>query len=360
MAARRIADREKVEAFIKQTGQEVTAGFNCSLSYLGDRLGLYKAIDEIGPVSSDLLAAHTGLHERWLREWLRHQACVGHVEYLAADDAFYLTPEAAVVLCDDDHPMFFASGFGAVAATHAALPKMDEVFRTGLGLSYDDHGQACACGIERLNNYFPRNELVQNVLPMLDGVTDKLDSGASVADVGCGAGLALIEMAKAYPQATFVGYDTSSHALERAHANVEAQGLTNLRFSNPSVEPLPTDRSIDFVTTFDVVHDTPYPQQLIDGIYGSLREDGTWLCSDIKSFPTFEQNLNDNPSAAMFYGFSLMVCMSSSMSQPDGAGLGTLGFNEEVARDMSTNAGFTRFQPLDFDRGINSYYEIRP
>ena len=109
-----------------------------------------------------------------------------------------------------------------------------------------------------------------------------------------------------------------------------------------------------------MVHDTPFPADLIGGIYASLRPEGTWLCSDIKSFPSFEQNLEENPSAAMFYGFSLMVCMSSSMSAPGGAGLGTLGFNADVAEKMSAAAGFTRFGMLDIDKGINSYYEIRP
>ena len=189
MAEATQVDREKLEIYLKQVSQQVMAGFNCSLSHVGDKLGLYRKLRDNGPVTSMEFAEATGLHERWLREWLRHQACVGQIDYSADDDSFSLSPEAAIVLCDDENPFYFAAGFQAVVATHEAVPKLGDSFRTGLGLTYDEQGEACACGIERLNNYVPRNELVQNILPSLNGVTDKLVSGARVADVGCGAGI---------------------------------------------------------------------------------------------------------------------------------------------------------------------------
>ena len=360
MAEATQVDREKLEIYLKQVSQQVMAGFNCSLSHVGDKLGLYRKLRDNGPVTSMEFAEATGLHERWLREWLRHQACVGQIDYSADDDSFSLSPEAAVVLCDDENPFYFAAGFQAVVATHEAVPKLGDSFRTGLGLTYDEQGEACACGIERLNNYVPRNELVQNILPSLSGVTDKLVSGARVADVGCGAGQATLVMAEAFPKSDFVGYDTSDHALANANAHLKETELKNVRFVNPMVEPLPRDGSVDFVTTFDVIHDAPYPGRLIADIHRCLNVDGTWLCSDIRSFPTFAENLRENPSAGLFYGFSLMICMSSSMSTPDGAGLGTLGFNEQVAREMSETAGFSRFARLEFGTAVNNYYEIRP
>ena len=360
MAEAAQVDREKLEIYLKQVSQQVMAGFNCSLSHVGDKLGLYRQLRDNGPVTSVEFAEATGLHERWLREWLRHQACVGQIDYSAEDDSFSLSPEAAIVLCDDENPFYFAAGFQAVVATHKAVPKLGDSFRTGLGLTYDEQGEACACGIERLNNYVPRNELVQNILPSLNGVTDKLVSGARVADVGCGAGQATLVMAEAFPESDFVGYDTSEHALANAKAHLNETELKNVRFVNPTVDPLPRDGSVDFVTTFDVIHDAPYPDRLIADIRSCLKVDGTWLCSDIRSFPTFAENLAENPSAGLFYGFSLMICMSSSMSTPDGAGLGTLGFNEQVAREMSETAGFSRFARLEFGTAVNSYYEIRP
>ena len=350
-------DRDRLEAFIKQIGTQVAAGFNCSLSHLGDRLGLYGAIAEAGPVNSEELAARTGLHERWLREWLRHQACVRQLEH--EDGRFSLSPEAAAVLAEEGHPFFFASGFGAVVATYPSLPKMPEVFETGIGLTYDDHGAACACGIERMSSFVQKHELVPKILPQLDGMVERLEAGATVADVGCGAGTATVAMAEAFPNSTFVGYDTSRHALDRASANCTHSAAPNVRVANPEEEPLAAG-AFDFVTTFDVVHDTPHPDRLIAAIYDALKPDGAWLCADINSFPTFEENLAEHPNAGMLYGFSVLVCMSASLSTPDGAGLGTLGFNEQVAREMTSAAGFRQFSVLEYGNAINSYYDIRP
>ena len=351
-------DRKRLEKFFMSIAQQVAAGFNCSLSALGDRLGLYKALADIGPVDSEGLAAHTGLHERWLREWLRHQACVGQVEY--ADGCFGLSPEARIVLAEENHAFFFASGFSAVTATYPSMPRLPDAFRTGLGLTYDDHGAACACNLERMSGYVQRTELVPKLLPEVDGIVERLDAGAAVADVGCGSGTALIAMAEAFPASTFTGYDTSSHALDNARRNLAESGATNVRLVDPSMEAMPDAPTFDLMTTFDVVHDTTHPADLIRAIRGALKEDGAWVCSDIKSFPTFEQNLAEHPMASLLYGFSVTVCMSAGMSTPDGAGLGTLGFNEEVARTMTRDAGFSRFNVLEYGNAMNAFYDIRP
>lgn len=351
-------DPERVEAFLKFVGAQVTAGFNCALSAVGDELGLYRELKEGGFQTSAEFADRTGLHERWLREWLRHQTCVGHLEY--EDGRFGLSAEAAVVLAEDGNPYFFASGYRAVAATYPAIPKLPDAFRTGLGLAYDDHGPACAHGIERMSAYMQRQELVPKLLPEVSGMVERLQQGASVADVGCGAGTALVAMAEAFPASTFVGYDTSQHARSRAERNIGASGASNARIADPAVEPLPHAPHFDLVTTFDVVHDTTHPAQLLAAIRAALKEDGVWLCSDIRSFPTFEQNLAEHPMASLLYGFSVTVCMSASLSTPDGAGLGTLGFNEEVARAMAAEAGFARFERLEHGNALNSFYAIRP
>ena len=353
-------DREKTEAFVRHTGQQVTAAINCYVSFVGLQLGLYQQLQEIGPVSSEDLAEKTGLHERWIREWLRHQAANKQIEYLVDTDQFFLTPEAAVVLCDSDNPFYFATGFEAVAAMRSAVDKLPDAFRSGLGMSYDDHGAGCACNVEKLNSFVPKHVLVPTILPQLDGVYQRLEEGIRVADVGCGSGVAILILAEAFPNSQFEGFDVSKHALERAAVNLAETDLSNVAFFDVNETPLPQDHSFDLVTTFDVVHDVPYPDQLIADIKQALSPEGTWLCSDIRSFPTFAENLENNPSTALMYGFSLMVCMSSAMSLPGGMGLGTLGFNEEVARKMSQDAGFTRFRKLEFENAMNSYYEIRP
>ena len=197
------------------------------------------------------------------------------------------------------------------------------------------------------------------MLPKLEGVVEKLQAGAKVADVGCGAGIALIEMAKTYPHTNFHGYDISQHALSRAHANKERAGLTNMVFHDASRDGLPSDASFDFVTTFDCIHDMAHPAEMIQAIRKALQLDGTWLIADIKSAPTFEENLEKNPMTSLMYAFSVMGCMSSALSEPGGAGLGTLGFNEQVARAMTAQVGFSRFTRHDFDNPFNAYYEVR-
>jgi 2-polyprenyl-3-methyl-5-hydroxy-6-metoxy-1,4-benzoquinol methylase len=328
--------------------------------YLGDRLGLYRALDEAGePISSAELAQRTGLHERWVREWLEGQATSGLVTY-AGNGRYRLTPEAAMVLAREDSLAFSAGGFHGLPQQIGVLEKLLQSFKTGLGLPYDAFGPEGARGIERMMAPWFRYQLVGGLLPLLDGVVSKLKAGAKVADVGCGAGVALLTMAGAFPHSQFYGYEISEHALGRAHQNRNDAGLANVHFCDATMEPLPCDRSFDLITTFDCIHDMAHPNRAIEAIRKSLKDDGTWLIADIKSKPTFEENLADNPMAPMMYGFSVLCCMSSALSEPGGAGLGTLGFTEPVARKMTAEAGFTRFKRHDYDNPFNAYYEVRP
>jgi len=352
-------DKEKLERFSQRVVGSIAAGLNCAISSLGDALGLYRALHELRSADSSELAQHTGLSERWVREWLRHQACMGQIDYDAATDRFFLSPEAVAVLVNTQHPAYFGGGFESATSAFGSLPGLVESFRSGIGLTYDDHGPGCASGIERMTRFFNEFLLVPKILPLLDDVVDKLRGGGSVADVGCGGGVATLAMATAFPDATVIGYDISNHALERARHRLSHLDLPNVRFVNPLEEPMPEGPTFDLITTFDVIHDAPRPQPLLESIHRALKDDGTFLCEDIRSFPTFQENLQQHPMAGLLYGFSIMVCMSSALSTADGAGLGTLGFNEAVARDMTAAAGFSRFRRLDYDNPMNNYYEVR-
>jgi 2-polyprenyl-3-methyl-5-hydroxy-6-metoxy-1,4-benzoquinol methylase len=190
-------------------------------------------------------------------------------------------------------------------------------------------------------------------------VVEKLEAGARVADVGCGAGIALIALAGNYPRSRFQGFDPSRHAIERARTNVAEAGLSNVELEVAGGEELPDEAGFDLVITFDCVHDMTRPAAVIAAIRRAIRPDGTWLIKDIRSKPSLRENLS-NPLLALFYGFSVSACMSSGLSEPGGAGLGTLGFNPEVARKMTAAGGFTRFRILEFDDPANLYYEVRP
>lgn len=329
-----------------------------AMIHLGDTLGLYQAMRGAGPLNSQQLADKTGLHERWVREWIHGQAAAGLLEYVG-DGRFEMSPEMGLLLAEEDSPKFAAGIFSDLPQRMAILERLPESFRTGLGLPYDARGAEGARGIERVFGPWFRTALVPTVLPALDGVTEKLNAGAQAADIGCGAGVALLEMAKAYPHSAFHGYDISQHALSRAEENKAAAGLSNVTFHNAKTDGLPGDNSLDFITTFDCIHDMTDPAGMIRTIRAALKPDGTWFIADINSAPTFEENLK-NPMTGMFYAFSVMGCMSSALSEPGGAGLGTLGFNEQVARKMAAEAGFTQFKRHDFENPFNAYYEVRP
>lgn len=337
----------------------VTAG----MIHLGDNLGLYRALADGDGDTSTTLASRAGLHERWVREWLHNQVAARIVacDDLAADDpVFRLTPEAVAVLATPDHPAYGMGMFHRLPQTMGALARMPESFRTGLGHDYDSHGPEGAVGIERSFEPWNQSFTVPVVLPKIDGLVDRLTAGARVADIGCGSGGLSLLLGRTFPASRVTGYDISRHALDRAHQRLADEGLSNVAFVDPRVDPLPGDGSLDLVCTFDCIHDMTHPAEMMRAIRSALSDDGVWLLVDIKAHETLEMNVTKNPMASLLYGISVLSCMSSAMSSPDGAGLGTLGLSAVKAEDMAREAGFSQFRRLDVDHSVNAFYEVRP
>jgi 2-polyprenyl-3-methyl-5-hydroxy-6-metoxy-1,4-benzoquinol methylase len=355
-------DRLKQYSFLVFSKLEgaVTAG----MIHLGDRLGLYRALADAGrSLTTDELAAVAGLHERWVREWAHNQAAARIVEWAVGEDGterFALSPEADAVLASPEHAAFGMGMFHRLPQTMAALEQMPACFRSGVGHDYDSHGEEGAVGIERSFEPWNRNHLLPTVLPAMAGVVERLRAGATVVDVGCGAGGAVLLMAEAFPNSRFVGYDISQHALARASERLQEAGVTNARFADPRMDPMPQDHSVDLVTTFDCIHDMTRPQDVIAAIREAIADDGAWLLVDIKARDTFGENVEKNPMASLMYGISVLSCMSSALSEPGGAGLGTLGLSASTAEQMARAAGFTRMRKLDIDHAVNAFYELRP
>ena len=327
--------------------------------HLGDRLGLYRAMAGAGPLRASELADRAGLDERWVLEWLRSQAAADLVD--SPDGTlFELSPEGAAVLADESDSLWFAAGaFQGGVAPPEVVDRLAEAFRTGIGLSYDDLGPSAAHHVERMLAPWSRLALIPRILPALDGVVERLEAGARVADVGCGAGVALLTMAEAFPTSTFDGYDISQHAIHRARAKQAESGLPNIQFHLAEAAELPNSPTYELILTLDCIHDMPRPAQAIAAIRRAITNGGTWLIKDIRSAATWQQNRR-NPMLAMMYGTSVATCMSSALSEPGGAGLGTLGFPGDLAERMCRAAGFTRFRVHDFDDPANLYYEVRP
>jgi SAM-dependent methyltransferase len=334
----------------------VTSG----MIHLGDRLGLFDALASAdAPLSSAELAGRTGLDERWVREWAYNQAAA-RIIVSDAGERFSLTPEAVAVLTVPDHEACGMGMFHSLPNTMAMLRELPQSFETGIGLDYDSHGPEAAVGLERGFEPWNRANLVPKVLPAMDGVAEKLASGGLAVDIGCGAGGAVLLLAESYPASQIAGYDISQHALQRARARLAEAGLPNASFHDAREDPLPTDHSVDLVTTFDCIHDMTDPQSMMASIRGAIADDGTWLLVDIKALDTFAENVRKNPMASLMYGVSVLSCMSSALSEPGGAGLGTLGLPPSKAEAMARDAGFTRFRKLPVDHAVNAFYEIRP
>ena len=353
-------DPDRLKQFAKHVFGALEGAMTSAMIHLGDSLGLYRALADAGrSVSSAELAERTGLHERWLREWLHAQGAAGVLEY-DGEGRFALSPEGCAVLANEDHPGFGCGMFSCLPQTIAVVDKLPEAFRTGIGLDYDAFGEQGARGVERGFAPWYRALLVPMALPRVEGVVAALTAGARVADVGCGAGVALVEMAKAFPKASFHGYDISKYALERGEENRREAGVENIAFHDARRDPLPDDGSFSFITTFDCLHDMTDPASVMKQIRGALSDDGTWLIADIKAKGSYEANVEKNPMAALMYGTSVLTCMSSALSEEGGLGLGTLGLHEGLAQEMTEEAGFTRFELLDLGHPVNAFYVVRP
>lgn len=351
-------DEKRLEQAAERLFGHVEGTFSVALAYVGDRLGLYGALASAGPSTSTELAAATDLKERWVREWLYQQTAAGVLEH--GGGKFSLSAEAAELYSREGSPFFSGGVFGSVIGLLGTLDDLEDSFRTGIGATYDTFGKTFAHGLERLFAPFFRTRLVPEVLPTLDGVVARLEAGARVADIGCGAGVAAVTLAEAFPNSELHGFDNSRLALARAAENQAASSATNVTFHDTTHKRLEEDHSYDLITTFDCIHDMTHPVETIGAIYRSLKPDGTWFVTDIHGHPTFEENLAEQPLSGMMYGFSVMCCMRSSLSTADGAGLGTLGFTETVARKVAEDAGFTRFTRHDFEHPMNDFYEVRP
>lgn len=330
------------------------------MMHLGDRLGLFRSMADGRPVTSAELAHSVDAQERWVREWLYSVSAAKLVEHERVDDEerFHLTPEMSAVLGQPEHPSFAGAVFGAPVA-RSTIDRLIEAFRTGVGFSWGDHGDDTAHMQASMSAGKQQHFLVPVVLASVDGLIERLEAGIRVVDAGCGSGVASCVMAEAFPNSTFLGIDPSAPAIVAARARAEQCGVTNLTFVEETFEDLEPG-SVDFLLTLDVLHDIPRPADAVKAARRALADDGVWLVADIKASETFEENRR-NPMIGLFYAMSVVYCMNSALSEPDGAGLGTLGMHPERLRGLVEAAGFSSFEYRQFDEDVNNrYFEIRP
>ena len=330
-----------------------------SMMHIGELLGLYQAMAGKGPVTAAQLAEETGLSERFIREWLYQQVATGVLDD-KGEATFELSLEGALVFADTDNPMSQIAIFKHLPAISEMMRSAATGFRSGLGRTYDDHGDDGARMIDASFGAWNRTSLVSEALPKINGLVERLSAGAKVADVGCGAGAGPIAVAKAFPMCDVHGYDNSQHALRVAEENRQAAGIANVAFHNPDTDPLPEEPSYDFVMTLDCLHDMPRPDLVAAAIRRSIKPDGMWFIVDIDGAASPEENFK-NPMASFLWGVSLAICLQSSASTADGMQLGSLGLPEPAMRDLVLKAGFTHFKRVEgLSHPFNAYYEARP
>jgi SAM-dependent methyltransferase len=345
-------DHERAEAFADRMVGVLNEGALALMTSIGHRTGLFDALAELPPATSEQIAAAANLNERYVREWLGAMVVGRIVEHDPEEGTYYLPREHAAFLTRPSAPDNLAAFAQYIPLLGSVEDGIVESFRHGGGVPYsafprfhevmaEDSGQTVLPA------------LIDHILPLVAGLTGRLESGIDVLDVGCGSGRALNLMARTFPNSRFTGYDFSEEAIARARA----EAAENVRFEVRDVATLGERECYDLITTFDAVHDQADPAAVLRGIHAALRPDGVYLMQDIAGSSYVHNNL-DHPIGPLLYTISTMHCMTVSLAQ-NGEGLGAM-WGEEKAREMLAEAGFGKVEvhrlPHDFQ---NSYYVIR-
>jgi SAM-dependent methyltransferase len=349
-------DQEKLNQFMQRAVGDLGATLHAALIVIGDKLGLYKAMAEAGPVTSSELAKRAGLAERYVREWLAANAASGYVNYDAAAGRYSLSAEQAFALAEEGSPAFLPGAFQLATAALKAEPKVAEAFRTGAGLGWHEHDPELFRGTERFFRPGYAANLISGWIPSLDGVEVKLRKGARVADVGCGHGASTILMAQAYPRSTFTGFDYHEASIKRAREAADEAGVAGrVNFEVASAKNYP-GRDYDFVAFFDCLHDMGDPVGAASYVRKTLAPDGTLMIVEPYANDRVEENLN--PVGRLYYSASTLVCTPASLSQEVGLALGAQA-GEARMREVVTKGGFTRFRRAT-ETPFNLVFEAKP
>jgi SAM-dependent methyltransferase len=350
------ADADRLTAFVYRAVDEVGATLNTALVVMGDRLGFYRALAGAGLLTPGELAERTGTAERYVREWLNAQAAGGYVGYDPDSGRYTLPAEQAVALTDESSPAYLPGFFQMALGSVLDSPRITEAVKTGVGIGWHDHVHDVHEGCERFFRPGYNANLVSCWLPALDGVIDKLQRGATVADVGCGHGASTILMAQAFPASTFVGSDYHEGSISTARQRAQETGASDrVRFEAAPAASY-SGHGYDLVTMFDCLHDMGDPVGAARHVRESLAPDGTWMIVEPAAGDRVEDNLN--PIGRAYYSFSTLLCTPASLSQDVGLALGAQA-GEARIREVVIGAGFDRFRRVS-ETPFNLVFEARP
>jgi SAM-dependent methyltransferase len=334
-------NQDRLNTFMGKMLGDVGAAMGASLMLVGDKLGLYRALAAEGPLTPAELAQATNTSERYIREWLSAQAASGYVEYEGATGKFSMTPEQTLVLGDDDSPVFMGAVGSLVAATLLDEPKISDAFKTGKGVGWNQRSECLFCGTARFFRTGYKHHLVQEWLPALDGVVEKLERGAKVADIGCGHGVSTRLMAEAFPNSRFFGFDYHAGSIDTARQAARDAGLGDrVRFDVHSAKTYPAE-GFDLVCFFDCLHDMGDPVGAMKHVRETMAADGTCMLVEPFAGDRLEDNLN--PIGRIYYSASTMICTPASLDQEVGMALGAQAGQARL-REVARQGGLTRFR----------------
>lgn len=348
-------DENKLNALLGKMVTEIGAAAIGPLIMIGDRLGIYRTMEKVGSSTSAKLAKEVGVNERYLREWLSANAASGYIEYDETNETFTLSPEQALVFSDENSPVLMTGAYYAVSSVYHDVPTMEKAFQTGEGVSWGDHHSCLFCGTEKFFRPAYATNLVQTWLPSLDGVVDKLQKGAKVADIGCGHAASTMIMAKAFPNSEFIGFDFHQGSIDHAKKQATASRLDNITFQVATAKDFPGN-DYDLVTFFDCLHDMGDPVGACANVKKALKPDGT--CMIVEPFANDTLKDNINPVGRVYYSFSTLLCTPSSMSQEVGLALGAQA-GEKRLSEVAHSAGFNHFRRAA-ETPFNLILEARP
>lgn len=349
-------DSNKAELFAEKMLDVINYGSLALMTSIGHRTGIFDTMATLPAVTSEEIAIAAKLNERYVREWLGAMVTGGFIEYYPENKTYFLPPEHAAFLTRSAAPDNIAVVAQYIPLLGSVEDKIVECFYQGGGVPYSEYQRFHQIMAEESSQTVV-NTLMDSILPIIPGLTDQLQSGIDVLDVGCGSGYALTSLAIAFPKSRFTGYDFSEEAITIATEAVKQFGLTNICFQVKDAATINEIDCYDLITTFDSIHDQAKPDIVLKNIAQALRQSGVYLMQDIRASSHVDRNL-DHPIAPMLYTISCLHCMSVSLAS-GGAGLGAV-WGEEIAVEMLYKAGFTTVDVKQLEHDIqNNYYVNR-
>ncbi|GGY76827.1 SAM-dependent methyltransferase [Cellvibrio zantedeschiae] len=345
----------KLEAFVMRAVNDLSSSYGGVMVSIGNKLGLYKCMAKAGPLSASEVAARSNCTERYVREWLNSQAAGGYLDYHAISDTYELSPEHALVLADENSPVFIPHAWNAAASLWFDEDKTINAFQTGKGVAWGEHDARLHCGVAAFYRNGYRGSLVAQWLPTLNGIVEKLQAGIRVADIGCGHGHSSILMAQAFPKSQFFGYDAHPASIEQAQKNArtaDVEGQVSFDIATAVNYP---DQQYQLICFFDCLHDMGDPIAAVQYAAKTLAPGGTIMLVEPFAKDHLEENLS--PISRLYYAGSTTICCAHAISEGGKMVLGAQAGEARLA-EVFRKAGFTHFRRAT-ETPFNLIFEIR-